>query len=480
VTQTDPLPSPGIHRAAAVLLFLATLLAPAQTHTRTYTLRGKVKSISATEITLVAVDIPLPQTFLLSPEARADLQTQSIQPNSLIQVTFSIAGDIMIASALDPIRATPVNLPRFGAASSTPDRAPTGLSSPTPGRPTPSSKDISLGAKGTTPTNPPASAKVTLGADGKPAKTFSTAAVGLGKTAKPRSTAPSTVPINLAADADQLALLKAPTKHQSGVRNPIRLAILDFTPTPAVGATDIPPDLTPDLVHDITDQLTALLQNDAIFTILDRETVAKLLQKDSLTDPAQLAKLAASGIDAILTGDLIEDVTTPPDPTATPHRRKLRSSAYPDITLNGRLLDTRTAQIIGPVHASASESDPDRPTDHTPPLLRAVSEAVVSLASALDPDYPSVLDPRTFVTVTSSQPGLLTVAFPSPPSLPPGAQLKLAPISWFTRDPTSEAIQRTDPDTLGTLTITRLDHTEVTGTYSGTLPTAGQTVRLTQ
>ena len=107
-------------------------------------------------------------------------------------------------------------------------------------------------------------------------------------------------------------------------------------------------------------------------------------------------------------------------------------------------------------------------------------DAVESLAASIDPEYPSLLDPRTFATVVSVEPNRMTVAFPGRPSVQAGNHLQVEHPNWFTRDPATGNITAVSTEPLGTFTVTTLERSEASGTYQGTAPAPGQTIRLSR
>ncbi len=383
---------------------------------------------------LEAVDLPAPQVFVITPETQAD----PLRAGELVRVRFVLEGDRRIVRAIAEIVATAVNLPRGGT---------------TQGSASSASVDLPRGvaAQGTA-----ASASVNLPTGTASARTLSSA------------------PISLAADDSQLALIRGQGIHQSGVRDPIRIAILDLQPTPSA-------DLTPDLAAAVADRLAGLLQNDALFTLLDRD---KLRDRpvDGLADPATIVKLAGSldHPDAILLGGIheIQQVQPSASEAPGPRRRKLHV-AYPTITLEARLYDAHTGRLLG-APKGIGGGEQDRPDDHTAPLLRAIRDAVESLAAAIDPEYPSLLDPRTFVTVAAVEPGRLTVTFPANPTVQLGNRLQVSNPTWFTRDPATGNLIAVSPEPLGTLTITNLEKSEASGIFQGIPPTPGQTIHLSR
>ena len=410
-----------------IVLLLLSSLATAQTPARTYSQRGKIKSITRTELILEAVDLPAPEAFLLT----SSTQAGPLKPGELVQVTFVLEGDRKLARVVAEIVATAVNLPRGSAMVGS------------------TSSSVNL-PRGSTAQNNSSSSDVNMPTG----------------TAAPRTV--SSAPVNLAADESQMALIRGQSVHQSGILNPIRIAILDLQPTPSA-------DLAPELAASIADRLQGLLQNDALFTLLDR---AKLhdLSTATLNDPASILQLAQSldAPDAILLGEIHEEQLSTSEAPG-PRRRKIQVT-FPTITLETCLYDAHTGQLLGTPKGTGGGQQ-DRPDDRSSPLLRALRDAVESLAAAIDPEYPPLLDSRTFVTVTAAESGRLTVTFPTAQL---GNRLQVAYPTWFTRDPATNHLTTVSPDPLGTLTITTLEHSEASGTYQGILPTPGQTIRLTR
>jgi hypothetical protein len=413
---------------------------------KTFDQRGKVRSFSATEVVLEAVDLPAPQAFVITPET----QTGPLRAGELVRVRFVLVGDRRIARAIVEIVATAVNLPRGSAA---------------PG--SSSSASVNM-PRGSTTQGTATSASVNMPMGTASARTLSSA------------------PISLAADDSQLALIRGPGIHQSGVHDPIRIAILDLQPTSGA-------DLTPELAAGISDRLAGLLQNDSLFTLLDRGKLHDLPTTDlpttdlpttdlpttGLDDPATIVKLAnlLDKPDAILLGEIREEQPSPSEDPG-PRRRKIQVT-FPTITLEARLYDARTGHLLGTPKGMGGGQQ-DRPDDHSSPLLRAVRDAVESLAAAIDPEYPSLLDPRTFVTMTASEQGRLTVTFPAAPTVQLGNRLQVSHPTWFTRDPAAGNLIAVSPEPLGTLTITNLEKSEASGPYQGTPPAPGQTIRLSR
>lgn len=424
------------HRTKTVLaiLLLVGLLTRAIAQTdveKTFDQRGKVRSFSATDIVLEAVDLPAPQAFVITPAT----QTDPLRTGELVRVRFVLEGDRRIARAITEIVATAVNLPRGtatqGNTSSTSVNLPRGSAS----------QGVATSASVKLPTGSPT------------ARTLSSA------------------PISLAADDAQLALIRGQGIHQSGVRDPIRLAILDLQPIAS-------PALKPELAAGISDRLASLLQNDALFTLLDRVKLHDV-PATGLGDPASIVNLAGvlDHPDAILVGEIHEQQPSPGEDPG-PRRRKLQVT-FPTITLECRLYDAHTGRLLGAPRGMGGGQQ-DRPDDHSSPLLRAVRDAVESLAAAIDLEYPSLLDPRTFVTVTAAELGRLTVAFPATPSVGLGSRLQVSYPTWFTRDPAIGNVISVTAEPLGTLIVTNLDKSQASGTYQGTSPTPGQTVRLSR
>jgi hypothetical protein len=287
-----------------------------------------------------------------------------------------------------------------------------------------------------------------------------------------RTPAPiSAAPISLAADESQMIHMHAPEMHQSGVSNPIRLAILDLQVEPA-------PDLNSEMASGVADRLASLLHNDGLFALLDRGKLPAPPAMD-LADPAAIVQLAKTldHPDAILLGEIKEEIADQA-PSDGPRRHKIQA-AFPTILLEGRLYDAHTGHLLGTPKGSGGGSQ-DRMDDRTSPLLRAVRDAVEALAAAIDPEYPSLLDPRTFATVVSVESNHMTVAFPGTPTVQIGNHLQISHPNWFTRDPATGNVTVVPTESLGTLMVMALEKSEASGTYQGTAPAPGATIRLSR
>lgn len=441
-------------RRAIVFLLLAALAVPfpaqlpAQNTAHSYQQRGKIRSISQTELVLEAVDLPAPQVFVLNDAT----QSGPLKAGELVQVTFVLDGERKLARVVAEIVATAVNLPRGDAAASGSSSAPVNL------------------PRGSAREGGGTSASVHLPRGSAVQGTASSSEVNLPTgSATPRAI--TSAPVNLAADEAQMALIRGPGMHQSGVAQPMRIAILDIQPTPSA-------DLTPELAAGIADRLQGLLQNDALFTLLDRGRLHDI-PVSNLNDPASVMQMAKGldAPDAILLGEIHEEQPSPSEDSG-PRRRKIQVT-YPTITLEGRLYDAHTGQLLGAPKGSGGGQQ-DRPDDRSSPVLRAIRDAVESFAAAIDAEYPPLLDSRTFVTVTGVEAGRLTVSFPGTPTVQLGNRLQVSHPTWFTRDPATGHLIAVSPETLGMLTITNLERSEAAGTYQGTPPVVGQTVRLSR
>ncbi len=453
--QKATMQSPGSPRRSVFLLALVFLLPMASAQTpmqparmpakKLYMQRGKIKSLSPKEIVLEAVDTPS-TTFLLTPTT----ENGSLKLGELVQITFTMSGDLKIAHTIAEIVATPIRLPR-GATGRT-LRAETPLGTP----------------RATTSSKPPG----TSTAVNLPQGTVRQDGASISDVDMPTGAghpAPiSAAPISLAADESQLIHMRAPEIHQSGVSNPIRLAILDFQPE---SAADVSPSR-------ISDRLESLLHNDGLFSLLDRSKFPSPFPTE-LSDPKAILELAQTldHPDAILVGEIKEEI---PDHGQSDGSRRHRIQAvFPTIVLEGRLYDAHTGKLLGTPKGMGGGSQ-DRADDRTSPILRAVRDAVESLAASIDPEYPSLLDPRTFATVVSVEPNRMTVAFPGRPSVQAGNHLQIGHPNWFTRDPATGNITAVSTEPLGTFIVTTLERSEASGTYQGTAPAPGQTIRLSR
>jgi hypothetical protein len=213
-------------------------------------------------------------------------------------------------------------------------------------------------------------------------------------------------------------------------------------------------------------------------TLLDRARL-RHAPTDGLNDPASVHKLASQldTPDAILLGEIKEEI--PAEPASDGSRRHKIQAVSPTILLEARLYDARTGQLLGTPRGQGGGSQ-DRAGDRSSPLQRAVRDATEALAAAIDAEYPELLDSRTFVTVAASELGRLTVIFPAAPTVQLGNRLRVSFPTWFTRDPATGALKPVSAETLGTMTVTNIERSEVSGSYQGTLPETGQTIRLSR